>query len=34
MGLKFLHLFQPTNPDKPLGGRYKIISHQEEGIWA
>ncbi|MGB5959328.1 MAG: serine/threonine-protein kinase [Coleofasciculaceae cyanobacterium] len=26
MGLKFKKLFQPTNPDQPLGGRYKIIS--------
>jgi serine/threonine protein kinase len=31
MGLKFLHLFQPTNPDKPLGGRYKIISQLGAG---
>lgn len=26
MGSKFKKLFQPTNPDQPLGGRYKIIS--------
>jgi len=31
MGLKLFHLFQPTNPDKPLGGRYKIISKLGEG---
>jgi serine/threonine protein kinase/Flp pilus assembly protein TadD len=26
MGLKFRKLFQPANPDQPLGGRYKIMS--------
>lgn len=31
MGLKFLQLFQQTNPDKPLGGRYKIISQLGAG---
>ena len=31
MGLKFKKLFQPTNPDKPLGGRYKIISQLGAG---
>ena len=31
MGKKFLNLFQPTNPDKPLGGRYKIISQLGAG---
>ncbi len=31
MGLNLLNLFQPTNPDKPLGGRYKIISQLGAG---
>ena len=31
MELKFLHLFQPTNQNKPLGGRYKIISQLGAG---
>jgi eukaryotic-like serine/threonine-protein kinase len=31
MGLKFLQLFQPTNPDKPLGGRYEIQSQLGAG---
>lgn len=29
--MKLLHLFQPTNPDKPLGGRYKVISQLGAG---
>lgn len=31
MGLNLSRLFQPTNPDKPLGGRYKIISQLGAG---
>ena len=31
MGLKFKKLFQPTNPDQPLGGRYKIMSQLGAG---
>ena len=31
MELKFLHLFQPTNQNKPLGGRYKVISQLGAG---
>src|SRR4028119_1726334 len=31
MGLNLLNLFQPPNSDKPLGGRYKIISQLGAG---
>ncbi|HEY9634417.1 MAG TPA: tetratricopeptide repeat protein [Coleofasciculaceae cyanobacterium] len=31
MGLNLLRLFQQTDPDKPLGGRYKIISQLAVG---
>ncbi len=31
MGMNLLRIFQQTNPDKPLGGRYKIISQLGEG---
>lgn len=31
MRAKFLRLFQPSNPDKPLGGRYKVISQLGAG---
>ncbi|MBE9125417.1 protein kinase, partial [Coleofasciculus sp. LEGE 07081] len=31
MGLNLLRLFQPTNSEKPLGGRYKIISQLGAG---
>ena len=31
MGMNLLRLFQPTNPDKPLGGRYKVISQLAAG---
>jgi serine/threonine protein kinase len=31
MGLNLLRLFQSTNPDKPLGGRYKIVSELGAG---
>ncbi|MBD1806750.1 tetratricopeptide repeat protein [Microcoleus sp. FACHB-SPT15] len=31
MGLNLLRLFQPTDPDKPLGGRYKIVSELGAG---
>ncbi|HEY9596197.1 MAG TPA: serine/threonine-protein kinase, partial [Cyanophyceae cyanobacterium] len=29
--MKLLHLFQPTDPDKPLGGRYKVINQLGAG---
>jgi eukaryotic-like serine/threonine-protein kinase len=31
MALNLIRLFQQTNPDKPLGGRYKVISQLGEG---
>ncbi|HEY9603403.1 MAG TPA: serine/threonine-protein kinase [Allocoleopsis sp.] len=31
MALNLIRLFQQTNPDKPLGGRYKVISELGEG---
>lgn len=31
MGLNLLRRWQPTNPDQPLGGRYKIVSNLGEG---
>jgi serine/threonine protein kinase len=31
MGLNLLRLFQPTDPNKPLGGRYKIVSELGAG---
>ncbi|NEQ21958.1 MAG: tetratricopeptide repeat protein [Microcoleus sp. SIO2G3] len=31
MGLNLLRLFQTTDPDKPLGGRYKIVSELGAG---
>lgn len=31
MALNLLRLFQQTNPDKPLGGRYKVNSQLAAG---
>jgi serine/threonine protein kinase len=31
MGMNLLNLFQPTNSDKPLGGRYKILGQLGAG---
>jgi serine/threonine protein kinase len=31
MGMNLLRLFQQTDPDKPLGGRYKVISQLAAG---
>ena len=31
MGLNLLRLFQPTDPNKPLGGRYKIVGELGAG---